>query len=341
MPISVTCECGSEFLTRDDNAGRRAMCPDCGREMTVPTPTPSPPRDDVLVISEAAPAAAPVTSRKAVASLTFGLFFFCLAFAGIPAIVLGCDALGEIRRGQGRIKGRAKAWAGILLGIFSTLLTVAMLLPAYRSAHEAARRARCVNNLKQIGLALHNYHDTYNVFPAAAITDPQGRPLLSWRVAILPFLEQAALYNKFHLDEPWNSPHNLTLVNEWPNLYACPSDPNIAPDQTNYQVIIDPPVDVHPRFLAHDDRRSDRRHLEYPARGRDPPLCPLDRARRPTLQRLDPPIRPRQPPQPPPRRLQRPLRRRLGQVLKPTIAPATFEAIVTRNGGEVVSSDSF
>ena len=69
---------------------------------------------------------------------------------------------------------------------------VALLLPAVQAAREAARRAQCTNNLKQIGLAMHNYHSAYNHFPAAAITDDDGKPLLSWRVAILPYIEQAA-----------------------------------------------------------------------------------------------------------------------------------------------------
>ena len=64
---------------------------------------------------------------------------------------------------------------------------VALLLPAVQAAREAARRAQCVNNLKQIGLAMHNYHAANNAFPKPAITDKDGKPLLSWRVAILPY----------------------------------------------------------------------------------------------------------------------------------------------------------
>ena len=68
--------------------------------------------------------------------------------------------------------------------------------------------AQCVNNLKQLGLAFHNYLSANNAFPKAAITDKQGKPLLSWRVAILPYIDQRDLYNKFKLDKPWDSPHN-------------------------------------------------------------------------------------------------------------------------------------
>ena len=71
---------------------------------------------------------------------------------------------------------------------------------------------QAVNNLRQIGLGMHNYHATYNRFPGPAITNDKGDRLLSWRVAILPFIEQQALYEQFHLDEPWDSDHNIKLL---------------------------------------------------------------------------------------------------------------------------------
>jgi uncharacterized protein (TIGR03067 family) len=76
------------------------------------------------------------------------------------------------------------------------------------------------NNLRQIGLAMHNYHDANRRFPAAAIYSPDGKPLLSWRVALLPYIEQGALYRQFKLDEPWDSAHNKKLLEKMPRLYA-------------------------------------------------------------------------------------------------------------------------
>jgi len=87
----------------------------------------------------------------------------------------------------------------------------------------AASRNQCTNNLKQIGLAMHNYHDRHGSFPPAYTVDKAGKPLLSWRVLILPYLEQDALYKEFHLDEPWDSPHNRTLIDRMPVTYRCPS----------------------------------------------------------------------------------------------------------------------
>ncbi len=78
---------------------------------------------------------------------------------------------------------------------------------------------KSLNNLKQIGLAMHNFHDVQNRFPAQAIFGKEGKPLLSWRVAILPFVNEAPLYNEFHLDEPWDSEHNKKLVDRIPLVY--------------------------------------------------------------------------------------------------------------------------
>jgi prepilin-type processing-associated H-X9-DG protein len=90
-------------------------------------------------------------------------------------------------------------------------------------AREGARRSQCTNNLKQIGLAMHNFHSVNGTFPPAYTASKDGKPLLSWRVHILPYLEQKALYDEFHLDEPWDSPHNKALIPRMPAPYACPS----------------------------------------------------------------------------------------------------------------------
>jgi RNA polymerase sigma factor (sigma-70 family) len=98
---------------------------------------------------------------------------------------------------------------------------------------------RSQNNLKQIALAFHNYADTNRgVFPPAAICDAGGKPLLSWRVAILPWLEQDALYRAFHLDEPWDSEHNKKLLAQMPPQYALPGVRMKQAGVTPYQVFV-------------------------------------------------------------------------------------------------------
>lgn len=78
------------------------------------------------------------------------------------------------------------------------------------------------NQLKLVGLAMHNIHDVYNHFPDHDGVDTPDKGNLSWRVHLLPFLDHAALYNQFHMDEPWDSEHNKTLVDQMPEVFRCP-----------------------------------------------------------------------------------------------------------------------
>ena len=107
------------------------------------------------------------------------------------------------------------------------------LLASVRRMREAAARTQGANNLKQLALAMHNYHSTYNRFPPAAIYSKDGQPLLSWRVLILPYIEQDKLYKQFHLDEPWDSEHNKKLLDKMPKTYAAP-EVKAKPGETYY-----------------------------------------------------------------------------------------------------------
>lgn len=119
----------------------------------------------------------------------------------------------------------------------TTAIAIGMLLPAVQKVREAAQRASSTNNLKQIGLAMHNYEATYNGFPAAAICDKKtGKPLLSWRVSILPYIEQEALYKQFKMDEPWDSEHNLKLAKNMPKIYFHPKANKPGDDKTHYRL---------------------------------------------------------------------------------------------------------
>ena len=115
-------------------------------------------------------------------------------------------------------------------------VAVALLLPAVQAAREAARRTAASNNLRQIALAMHNYHDTYGKFPPRANLSPEGKPLLSWRVHILPYIEQAQLYQQFKLDEPWDSEHNRKLIDKMPSTYRVPGAPATS-TKTNYLMV--------------------------------------------------------------------------------------------------------
>lgn len=115
----------------------------------------------------------------------------------------------------------AVASLGCLGLIALTLLTAVLSESGMRTA---ARRVQCANNLKQIGIALHNYADVYGCFPPAYLADAKGQPMHSWRVLILPYIEQQALYDQYDFNEPWDGPHNRLLAKQIPYWFQCPSD---------------------------------------------------------------------------------------------------------------------
>ena len=118
----------------------------------------------------------------------------------------------------------------VTLSAQATMPPAQRFAEALRGARAQAQRAQSTNNLRQIALAMHIYHDAHQTFPAPAIYGEEGEPLLSWRVAILPFVEQAPLYEQFRLDEPWDSPPNLALLDRMPSIYRSPFD---DPESTN------------------------------------------------------------------------------------------------------------
>lgn len=135
---------------------------------------------------------------------------------------------------------------GILVGVFAVLfvcggILTALLLPAIQSAREAARRAVCINNMKQIALAMHNYHDVHGEFPPAYTVDENGKPLHSWRVLILPYMEENYLYEQIRLDEPWDSAHNMEVAGQYcPHVFRCPSNTLEDSIDTDYVMVVGP-----------------------------------------------------------------------------------------------------
>jgi len=187
------------------------------------------------------PARVPATSGMAVASFVLGICsFLCWIFTGLPAVILGILALNRINNSRGQLTGSGLAIAGIATGAISSLmilpLMVALLLPAVQAAREAARRNMSMNNMKQIQLAMLNYQDAHRTFPAAK--GGEGSQL-SWRVEILPYIEQQALYEQFHLDEPWDSEHNRALISQMPPVFENPSA-NLPRGMTTYLLVTGP-----------------------------------------------------------------------------------------------------
>jgi type II secretory pathway pseudopilin PulG len=116
-------------------------------------------------------------------------------------------------------------------------LVLALMLPSVRSARPAALRTQCKNNLRNIVLAMHNYHDVYHAFPPAYTVDAAGRPLHSWRTLILPYLDQRALYKNIDLSKPWNHPVNAAARESRVGVYSCPSA-DLPVNYTTYLAVV-------------------------------------------------------------------------------------------------------
>jgi hypothetical protein len=111
------------------------------------------------------------------------------------------------------------------------------LLPGCQSDQDRHSRVSQYN-LKQMGLALQGYNQTHKHLPPSAICDKDGKPLLSWRVLLLPYLEEGTLYGQFSLDEPWDSKHNIQLLARMPAIYALPGAKAGEPGSTYYQAFV-------------------------------------------------------------------------------------------------------
>lgn len=89
-------------------------------------------------------------------------------------------------------------------------------------------------------MACHNYQDRYGTFPPAYVADENGRPLHSWRVLLLPFIDEVALYDRYDFSEPWDGPNNRQLVSQMPNSYVFPGESPGHSGVTNYLAVVDP-----------------------------------------------------------------------------------------------------
>jgi prepilin-type processing-associated H-X9-DG protein len=218
MPIPFTCpHCGAQTNVDDQYAGRTGPCTGCGQPITVPL--------------RGGSASGKSSGRTVALIVILG--------------VLGCVL--------------------VVGGIF-----VALLLPAVQAVRESTRREQTANNLKQIGIALrnyngsnktfpapsppglaawpsinlkrialamHNYHDIHKTFPAAVLTGEDDRPMRSWRVAILPFIESREMFEEYDFNWPWDAPQNGPLKDRPVMLYQSSSE---APPscETNYLMVV-------------------------------------------------------------------------------------------------------
>lgn len=129
----------------------------------------------------------------------------------------------------------------IIFGIGGTVLIGIGIVfgVAIRSAREAAIACTCQSRLNQMQFALDNYHAAYGHYPPAYIADKDGKPIHSWRVLILPFIEEQKLYDAYDFNEPWNGPNNSKLADKMPLRFHMPSEP-LSTSVTNIVAITGP-----------------------------------------------------------------------------------------------------
>src|SRR5438445_1434481 len=132
------------------------------------------------------------------------------------------------------------SWTKVLIVAVGTICMGIMFLLVLSRPQQIrnGNRSRDQNNLKQIALAIINYADTNTGMPPPAIDSDDGKPLLSWRVLILPYLEEGELFEQFRLNEAWDSPHNLKLLDKMPPFYAPASHVEVPPHHTFFRVFV-------------------------------------------------------------------------------------------------------
>jgi hypothetical protein len=275
--IRFVCECGRYLQARDEDVGKKARCPACNEVMLVPDEGGSGRRarrgsaqdskawagparrdrredeyfDDDDRRRDQAPARRPrrgageESSGKATAALVVGLASLCLpvVLPAIVALVLGILALRDIGRANGGLGGKGLALAGVGLSVLSLILTAAAGVPtAMYLANRGERQARATDgkNLQELARGLTSFaeNNQARMPQAAAFRTRDGRPGLSWRVAILPYIGQERLFGQFRLDEAWDSAHNRQLVAQMPRAFLTPGAPDDGSGRTYYQVLV-------------------------------------------------------------------------------------------------------
>lgn len=125
----------------------------------------------------------------------------------------------------------------LIVVVFILAILFGLLLPPMSSKCPAGPRVQCVNNLHQVALAVFMYSEQHGSFPPAYLPDASGRPAHSWRVLILPYLDQQALYDAYNFGQPWDGPQNRALLDQMPSIYCCPTA-TVPSGHTSYVALV-------------------------------------------------------------------------------------------------------
>ena len=273
MPQTV-CTCGTKLEYPEAHAGKKLRCPRCQAIVQAPGAAEPPPEDAVMVAElMPSPAAAISADRprergydtarsdypdrrwpdpeplrpasgKATAALIFGILSVIFSvLASLPGILFGILGLRDCSKRQ--LSGRGTAIVGIVLSCVLPFINGLAIL-AVLKVQTAQRRTMTMNNMKQIGISWHAYHDTYKQFPGPGLRFVNGQPEMplqpglgslqvqNWRVQILPYMEQQPLYMRFKLERPWDEEPNKGLIALMPRVYDFEARPQPA-TQTLFQ----------------------------------------------------------------------------------------------------------
>lgn len=137
----------------------------------------------------------------------------------------------------GREASRRVRWFVFVVCGIGLAVLVGTLWHNVNLARQAALHSSCSWPLGKLHLAMHSYHAVHGHFPPAYLTDKEGTPIHSWRVLVLPYMDEQELYDAYSFDEPWNGPNNIRLAHKMPKSYHCPSEPE-SDSMTNYVVIV-------------------------------------------------------------------------------------------------------
>ena len=188
--------------------------------------------------------------------LRFGLKAIFVLIAIVAALAAGASAGGLVGFLVAAIGVSILAWIWATLtrkprlveifsrfSVYGSLVAIFVaMMPSVGGPREFRRRDACLNNLKQLGMALFQYEEKHHALPPAFTTDKNGKPLMSWRTAILPMVEEQKLFSQYHSDEPWDSANNKLVTTNQLRIYQCladigPIDYNKA---TSYVAIVGP-----------------------------------------------------------------------------------------------------
>ncbi len=130
---------------------------------------------------------------------------------------------------------KRRTWI-LIWGAWFLIFGLVLIFSPQPGSRPVSSRTRCINRLRNISLALENYHDKHGTFPPLWVVDEDGKPLYSWRVLMLPYLDLKPLYDLYNLDEPWDSPHNLqySQLDIW--AFKCPDNEH-GSATTNYVAV--------------------------------------------------------------------------------------------------------